>query len=205
MSVYVVDPREPEPDLRELQVMYREQVKQQLEALNRVKGMERELAEISELRMKEESATELSVGLFDTKRNVRVQRGRETQERERREREKSEVDLELDFLAPFLVKYDVSQMTRQKALQVRDECLESIKASMAEKELEMTKQLTKLKSELEGLKGGGEAVEQDRNSKKFFINVLETRLKRQQAYSKNQALAAEKKIRTDPRITKFLQ
>ena len=29
--------------------------------------------------------------MFDTKRNIRVQKGRETQERERREREKSEV------------------------------------------------------------------------------------------------------------------
>ena len=89
---------------------------------------------------------------------------------------------------------------------MRDECLESIKASMAEKELEMTKQLGKLKLEMEGLKGlGSEALEQDLNSKKFFINVLETRLKRQQAYAKTQALAAEKKIRADPRITKFLQ
>ena len=85
--------------------------------------------------------------------------------------------------------------------------MESIKASMAEKELEMTKQLSKLKLELEGLKGqgGSEALEQDLNSKKFFINVLETRLKRQQAYAKTQALAAEKKIRADPMITKFLQ
>ena len=84
--------------------------------------------------------------------------------------------------------------------------MESIKASMAEKELDMTKQLTKLKLEMEGLKGlGSEALEQDLNSKKFFINVLETRLKRQQAYAKTQALAAEKKIRGDPRITKFLQ
>ena len=44
------------------------------------------------------------VGLFDTKRIVRVQKGREAQEREKREREKSELDLELDFLAPFLIK-----------------------------------------------------------------------------------------------------
>ena len=204
VSVYVVDPREPEPDLRELQVMYRLQVKQQLEALNRVKRMERELAEISELRMKEESATELSVGLFDTKRNVRVQRGRETQDRERREREKSEVDLELDFLAPFLVKYDVSQMTRQKALQVRDECLESIKASMDEKEYELTNQLQKLKNELETLKTNSPLVEKDINSKKFFANVLETRIKRLKAYSKNQYVNAEKKIRQDPRLTKYL-
>jgi hypothetical protein len=36
-------------------------------------------------------------------------------------------------------------MTRKVALQVRDECLESIKASMAEKELEMTRQLVRAK------------------------------------------------------------
>ena len=204
MSVYVVDPRESEPDIRELQVMYKDQVKLQVEALNRVKLMERELAEISELRMKEESATDLSVGLFDTKRNVRVTKGREALEREQREREKSEVDLELDFLAPFLVKYDLNQMTRQKALQVRDECLESIKASMDEKELELTSQLYKLKNELEGLKGTSPLIETDINSKKFFINVLETRIKRMKAYAKNQYLVAEKKIRNDERLTKFL-
>lgn len=204
MSVYVVDPRESEPDIRELQVMYKDQVKLQVEALNRVKLMERELAEISELRMKEESATDLSVGLFDTKRNVRVTKGREALEREQKEREKSEVDLELDFLAPFLVKYDLNQMTRQKALQVRDECLESIKASMDEKELELTSQLYKLKNELEGLKGTSPLIETDINSKKFFINVLETRIKRMKAYAKNQYLVAEKKIRNDERLTKFL-
>ena len=60
-----------------------------------VKVMEDELAALAELRMKEESATELSVGLFDTKRNLRVQKGRETQERERREREKSEVGIRI--------------------------------------------------------------------------------------------------------------
>ena len=204
VSVYVVDPRESEPDIRELQVMYKDQVKLQVEALNRVKLMEKELAEISELRMKEESATDLSVGLFDTKRNVRVTKGREALEREQKEREKSEVDLELDFLAPFLVKYDLNQMTRQKALQVRDECLESIKASMDEKELELTSQLYKLKNELESLKSTSPLIETDINSKKFFINVLETRIKRMKAYAKNQYLMAEKKIRKDERLTKFL-
>ena len=48
-----------------------------------------------------------------------MQKGREAQEKEKREREKSEVDLELDFLAPFLVKFgDLEKMTRQQALQV---------------------------------------------------------------------------------------
>ena len=207
-----------------LQVTYRAQVKLQTEALNRVKLMERELAQISELRMKEESATDLAVGLFDTKRNIRVTKGREALEREQRERERSEVDLELDFLAPFLVKYDVNQMTRQMALQVkmmmmmmmmtmlmlmdmlqvRDECLESIKASMDEKELELTSQLVKLKNELQGLKSASPLIEKDVNSKKFFVNVLETRIKRMKAYAKNQYLTAEKKIRSDARLTKYL-
>ena len=67
-----------------------------------LKVMEDELAALAELRMKEESATELSVGLFDTKRNLRVQKGRETQERERREREKSEVKMDLSASIGFL-------------------------------------------------------------------------------------------------------
>ena len=61
VTVYVVDPRESEPDIRELQVMYKEQIKLQTDAINRVKLMERELVQISELRMREESATDLSV------------------------------------------------------------------------------------------------------------------------------------------------
>ena len=35
VSVYVVDPREEEPDLRELQLLYRTQVKHQAQAVNR--------------------------------------------------------------------------------------------------------------------------------------------------------------------------
>ena len=60
VSVYVVDPREEEPDLKELQLLYKNQVEHQTVAINRVKKMEEELAQLAELRMKEESATELS-------------------------------------------------------------------------------------------------------------------------------------------------
>ena len=60
VSVYVVDPREEEPDLKELQLLYKNQVEHQAVAINRVKKMEEELAQLAELRMKEESATELS-------------------------------------------------------------------------------------------------------------------------------------------------
>ena len=75
---------------------------------------------------------------------------------------------------------------------------------MDEKELELVGQLTKLKAELETLKGSSPILEKDLNSKKFFVNVLETRIKRQKAYAKNQYVTAEKKIRNDPRLTKYL-
>ena len=90
-------------------------------------------------------------------------------------------------------------------MKIRDECLESISYSMQEKEHELTNQLTKLKAELEMIKGCMPIVEKDLNSKKFFVNVLETRIKRQKAYAKNQYVTAEKKIRQDPRLTKFLE
>jgi hypothetical protein len=56
-----------------------------------------------------------------------AQAGREAQEKAKRERERSEVDLELDFLAPFLAKFGDTELTRQQAMKVRDDCLESIK------------------------------------------------------------------------------
>ena len=39
------------------------------------------------------------------------------------------MDLELDFLAPFLAKFGDTELTRQQAMKVRDDCLESIKVS----------------------------------------------------------------------------
>ena len=59
-----------------------------------------------------------------------MQAGREAQEKAKRERERSEVDLELDFLAPFLAKFGDTELTRQQAMKVRDDCLESIKVGL---------------------------------------------------------------------------
>ena len=56
VSVYVVDPREKEPDLKELQKQYKNQ-----DCCNQhSEEYEEELAQLAELWMKEESATELS-------------------------------------------------------------------------------------------------------------------------------------------------
>ena len=62
------------------------------------------------------------------------------------------------------------------------------------------------KAELESIKKQSiPLTADDMNSKKFFINVLETRIKRHKQYAKNMYLKAERKIRQDRRITKYLQ
>ena len=77
---------------------------------------------------------------------------------------------------------------------------------MEEKELELTSHLNDLKAELESIKKKStNLTADDLNSKKFFINVLETRIKRHKKYAKDLYLKAEKKIRQDRRITKYLQ
>lgn len=69
--------------------------------------------------MKELSANEMEVWVFDTKRNPHVKRGRQEQEMAARHREQSVLDLELDFLAPYLERFpDVGSMSRAQAIEV---------------------------------------------------------------------------------------
>ena len=75
---------------------------------------------------------------------------------------------------------------------------------MEEKEKEMARQLQKHMEELENHKQMMPLPMEDINSKKFFIHVLETRIKRHQHYANAQYAAADKKIRNDVRLTKFL-
>ena len=75
---------------------------------------------------------------------------------------------------------------------------------MEEKEKEMTNQMAKLKEELQSSKSIKPLPFDEINSKKFFINVLETRIKRHKAYANAQYTTAEKKIRNDIRLTKFM-
>ena len=66
VKVYLVDPRDPQPSLRELSDIYREHVELQKEAVKRVAVVEKEMDILLETRMKELSANEMEVWVFDT-------------------------------------------------------------------------------------------------------------------------------------------
>ena len=61
----------------------------------------------------------MEVFIFDTKRNASVLRGRREKERATKKQQESIVDLELDYLAPYLERYpDVDSITKAQALEV---------------------------------------------------------------------------------------
>jgi hypothetical protein len=66
VKVYLVDPRDEKPCLRELADIYKEHVSLQKEAIKRVAVIETEMDQLLESRMKELSANEMEVWVFDT-------------------------------------------------------------------------------------------------------------------------------------------
>ena len=70
-------------------------------------------------RMKELSANDMEIWRFDVKRNAQVRRGRQDEERARKSREKSIMDVELDFLAPYLERQpNLEALTKSQAIAV---------------------------------------------------------------------------------------
>ena len=114
------------------------------------------------------------------------------------------MDLELDFLAPYLQRFpDINSMTRQQAMEVRDECLNDIRVGLEEKETLLVAQINGINEELKLKKKMLSA--EDVRSKKFMLNVLETRLSRQKRETNRINNMAEKKIKNDPRLLSVLQ
>ena len=117
VKVYLVNPRDRKPSILELSDIYREQVVLQKAAVKRVAIIQKEMHKLLEDRMKELSAHDMEVWIFDTKRNPQVTRGRQEQEQAARKREEDVMDLELDFLAPYLQRFpDVSSLSKFQAL-----------------------------------------------------------------------------------------
>ena len=91
VKVYLVDPRDEKPSLRELSDIYKEQMELQKGAIKRVAVIEKEMDILLESRMKELSANDMEVWVFDTKRNTHVQKGRLEQEQQIRKKEERKV------------------------------------------------------------------------------------------------------------------
>lgn len=202
VKVYLVDPRDKSPCLLELNDIYKEQILLQRAAVKRVGVIQKEMHKLLEDRMKELWANDMDVWIFDTKRNPQVIRGRREQEQLAKRKEESVMDLELDFLAPYLERYpDMNSLSKSQAIEVRDECLGHIRSGLLAKEEDLARQAESIKKELEN-KG---LPPEDMKSKKFLLNVTNNRLKRQKEKGYQFYASAEQKIKSDPRLNKFFK
>ncbi len=87
-------------------------------------------------------------------------------------------------------------------MEVRDECLSDILVGLQEKENLLVRQISGIQEELKLKKKI--LTSDDVRSKKFMLNVLETRLNRQKKESNRISNLAEKKIKSDPRLLQVL-
>ena len=78
----------------------------------------------------------------------------------------------------------------------------NIKLGLKEKEAELEDQIKSLKSELK--EKVSVFAQDDLNSKKFLLNVLESRLSRQKRHTTEYYSRAEKRVMNDPRIIKCM-
>ena len=83
--------------------------------------------------------------------------------------------------------------------QVRDECLSHIRSTLEEKERELKGQIESLRTQL----ANPNLLPEDVRSKKFFLNVVENRLKRQKTQGMKFYSNAEHRVKSDPRLARF--
>ena len=58
------------------------------------------------------------------------------------------MDLELDFLAPYLERFQDMSLTRAQAREIRDECLQNVQMGLKEKERELQEQCEAVRKDL---------------------------------------------------------
>ena len=63
--------------------------------------------------------------------------------------------------------------------QLRDECLANVRKQLEEKEADLESKLRRVRAEIESGSGSGTLTADALNSKRFHMNVIETRLVRQ--------------------------
>ena len=93
-------------------------------------------------------------------------------------------------------------MTKQQAMEVRDECLNDIRMGLEDKENHLQEQINSIVEEMKLRRNI--LTHDELKSKKFMSNVLMTRLARQKRESNRIFNLAEKKIKGDSRLVNIL-
>lgn len=103
---------------------------------NIVRKSEEEVKSILNDRTHEETITELTVSVYDTERNTKAKQYKVDLERKAIEEKLRKQTLEVDYLAPFLAEFGISDnkpITPQTAMELIERCLADLKQHLIDK------------------------------------------------------------------------
>ncbi|KAF5395666.1 Dynein regulatory complex subunit 7 [Paragonimus heterotremus] len=184
-----------------------------------VRKSEAEVRAILAERAEEDLRVNLEVDLFDTLRNQEAHQLRLDLERAAEEERTRCKEVELDYLAPFLAQIEVigGKLTREQAFGLREECLQDFKQRLITKaniiQARFERETDKLQkkqqwyqlNQINLTKDDEQEYLQFCNDATFRITTLETMLAKHKETAPQRYMDLEKKLRSDPRLSEFLQ
>ncbi|CAH8432138.1 unnamed protein product [Heterobilharzia americana] len=194
-------------------------LKEEEKSKDLVRKSENEIQSILNKRTKEDLHVTLNIDLFDTLRNLNAQELRIELERIAENERSRCKETDLDYLEPFLAQIEMTdnKLTREQAFTLREECLQDFKQrlitkaniiqSRFEKETEnlQKKQQWYHLNQINLSKEDEQEYLQYCNDAAFKITTLESMLAWHKRTAPQKYMALEKKLRSDPRLSEFLQ
>ncbi|KAM9062397.1 dynein regulatory complex subunit 7 [Sarcophilus harrisii] len=215
---YEVEPREHTKKLLFQYEMMMDLKNEERLSKHQVWESEMEVLEILKVREEEEDTHNLTVSIYDTKRNEKSKEQREAMERQAQEEHMRQVEAELDYLAPFLVQLPPGEkLTRWQALRLKDECLNDFKQRLIDKANLIQSRFEKETQELQKKQQWYQenqvtmTIEDEDayltycSQAMFRIRILEQRLNRHKELAPHKYLALEEKLYRDPRLIEYLK
>ncbi|NXT76105.1 DRC7 protein, partial [Zapornia atra] len=209
-----------EKNLLHLHKELKELTQEEMRVKKQVWRAEAEVLNILKIRKNEEASVKLSVSVCDAERRLqREARVNGTmslsfplQEKELRRKK------ELDYLEPFLIRTDCrGEMSKEQALQVRDECLSDLKKHLTNKikiiQARLEREMEELQKQNESfqehqcrLSAEEEEAFRARCSESMFcIRIAEERLHREKQEAPRKYFALQEKLHNDPRLAEHLR
>ncbi|XP_007670184.2 dynein regulatory complex subunit 7 isoform X2 [Ornithorhynchus anatinus] len=215
---YEVEPRERANSLLYQYEMMMKLVDEEKIVKHQVWESEIEVLDILKLREEEVAAHTLVVSIYDTERNEKSKEQREAMERLQHEEHQRQVEMDMDYLAPFLLQLSPGEkLNRWQVLRLKENCLNDFKQRLIDKanliqarfEKE-TKDLQKKQQWYQENQVTMTVEDEDAylsycSEAMFRIRILELRLNRHKEQAPQKYLALEEKLFKDPRLVDYLK
>ncbi|KAK3093928.1 hypothetical protein FSP39_021907 [Pinctada imbricata] len=215
-QTFQVDPTEPHKKQVELYQVLLMLLKAEEKCRSDVLDSEQEVRAILDDRVKEETASDLDISVYDTERNEKAKKHRRELERQQLEEKMRKQEMDIDYLAPFLAKIgNPEKLAKAQAFSLKEECLQDLKQRLIDKANLIQARFEKESQALEEkqlwyqknqVSMGKEDEEQYLTYCKdaiFRIHILDQRLARHKEQAPHKYMQLEQKLRSDERLAEF--